>query len=68
MPHTLNQTHDPAARSWLESANVPSGDFPIQNLPFSVFRRKHSDEAFRGAVAIGDQRHRHGARGRLMPV
>jgi fumarylacetoacetase len=55
MPHTLNQTHDPAARSWLESANVPSGDFPIQNLPFSVFRRKHSDEAFRGAVAIGDQ-------------
>ncbi|TDY26961.1 fumarylacetoacetate hydrolase [Paraburkholderia sp. BL6665CI2N2] len=55
MQHTLNQTHDPAARSWVESANAPACDFPIQNLPFSVFRRKHSDEAFRGAVAIGDQ-------------
>ena len=55
MQQTLNQTHDPAARSWVESANAQAGDFPIQNLPFSVFRRKNSDEAFRGAVAIGDQ-------------
>ena len=55
MQRTLNQTHDPAARSWVESANAQAGDFPIQNLPFSVFRRKNSDEAFRGAVAIGDQ-------------
>ncbi|REE19305.1 fumarylacetoacetate hydrolase [Paraburkholderia sp. BL27I4N3] len=55
MQHTLNQTHDPAARSWVESANAPACDFPIQNLPFSVFRRKHSGAAFRGAVAIGDQ-------------
>ncbi|PRX26983.1 fumarylacetoacetate hydrolase [Paraburkholderia sp. BL18I3N2] len=55
MQHILNQTHDPAARSWVASANAPSCDFPIQNLPFSVFRRRHSDEAFRGAVAIGDR-------------
>lgn len=55
MQHTLNQTHDPAARSWVESANAQAGDFPIQNLPFSVFRRRHVDETFRGAVAIGDQ-------------
>jgi fumarylacetoacetase len=55
MQHTLNQTHDPSARSWVESANAQAGDFPIQNLPFSVFRRKNSNEAFRGAVAIGDQ-------------
>ncbi|RKR45285.1 fumarylacetoacetase [Paraburkholderia sp. BL17N1] len=55
MQYSLNQTHDPAARSWVESANAPACDFPIQNLPFSVFRRKHSGEAFRGAVAIGDQ-------------
>ena len=55
MLRTLNQTHDPAARSWVESANMPDGDFPIQNLPFSVFRRKNTDEAFRGGVAIGDQ-------------
>ncbi|WP_250866673.1 fumarylacetoacetase [Caballeronia sp. INSB1] len=55
MLRTLNQTHDPAARSWVESANMPDGDFPIQNLPFSIFRRKNTDEAFRGGVAIGDQ-------------
>ncbi|RYY65139.1 MAG: fumarylacetoacetase, partial [Comamonadaceae bacterium] len=27
----------------------------MQNLPFGVFRRRGSDEAFRGGVAIGDQ-------------
>ncbi len=51
----LNHTHDPAARSWLESANTAGCDFPIQNLPFGVFRRAGSCEAFRGGVAIGDQ-------------
>ncbi|MQA89369.1 MAG: fumarylacetoacetase [Gemmatimonas sp.] len=35
---SLNETHDPALRSWVESANVPGNDFPIQNLPFGVFR------------------------------
>ena len=51
---TLNHTHDPAARSWLDSANGHA-DFPLQNLPFSVFRRKGGVQAFRGGVAIGDQ-------------
>ncbi|MGQ3168674.1 MAG: fumarylacetoacetase [Hydrogenophaga sp.] len=51
----LNHTHDANTRSWLESANAPGTDFPIQNLPFGVFRRKGSSEAFRGGVAIGDQ-------------
>jgi len=51
----LNHTHDPEARSWLESANAPGTDFPIQNLPFGVFRRQGTNEAFRGGVAIGDQ-------------
>jgi fumarylacetoacetase len=51
----LNHTHDVNTRSWLESANAPGTDFPIQNLPFGVFRRKGSNEAFRGGVAIGDQ-------------
>ncbi|MCZ4313209.1 fumarylacetoacetase [Comamonadaceae bacterium G21597-S1] len=50
-----NHTHDPAAASWLPTANMAGGDFPIQNLPFAVFRRAGSDEAFRGGVAIGDQ-------------
>lgn len=51
----LNETHDPALQSWVASANTGSSDFPIQNLPFAVFRRKGSTEAFRGGVAIGDQ-------------
>ena len=48
----LNATHDPARRSWVESANTGS-DFPIQNLPLGVFHR--GDEKRRGGVAIGDQ-------------
>ena len=51
----INETHDPALLSWIASANQPDTDFPIQNLPFAVFRRRHSGEAFRGGVAIGDQ-------------
>jgi fumarylacetoacetase len=51
----LDATHDPALRSWVESANEPGCDFPIQNLPFGVFRRKGSKEAPRGGVAIGDE-------------
>ncbi|TNF51244.1 MAG: fumarylacetoacetase [Burkholderiales bacterium] len=51
----LNETHDPALRSWVASANLAGTDFPIQNLPFASFRRQGSDEAFRGGVAIGDQ-------------
>ncbi|CAM3377903.1 fumarylacetoacetase [Polaromonas hydrogenivorans] len=53
--NTLNETHDPALRSWVASANQASSDFPIQNLPFAVFRRQGSAEAFRGGVAIGEQ-------------
>jgi len=36
---TLNRTHDPRAASWVASAQAAGGDFPIQNLPFGVFRR-----------------------------
>ena len=51
----MNSTHDPELRSWVESANEPGCDFPIQNLPFGVFKRKKTHEAPRGGVAIGDQ-------------
>ncbi len=51
---TLNATHDPAARSWVDSANAPGADFPIQNLPFGVFRRAGTSETWRGGVAIGE--------------
>jgi fumarylacetoacetase len=51
----VNETHDPRLLSWVESANGPDTDFPIQNLPFGVFRRAEKSEPFRGGVAIGDQ-------------
>ena len=51
----LNATHDPALQSWVAAANRPGGDFPIQNLPFAVFRRAGRSESFRAGVAIGDQ-------------
>ncbi len=50
----VDASHDPKLRSWVDSANVPDGDFPIQNLPFCAFRRARSAEEFRGGVAIGD--------------
>lgn len=51
----LNSTHDVNIKSWVASANEHGSEFPIQNLPFAVFRRKGSSENFRGGVAIGDQ-------------
>ncbi|HEX6880658.1 MAG TPA: fumarylacetoacetase, partial [Terriglobales bacterium] len=51
---TLNETHDASFRSWVETANRPGADFPIQNLPFGVFRHVGSEEAPRIGVAIGD--------------
>ena len=51
----LDETLDPARKSFLASANQRDSDFPIQNLPFGVFRRVNGDEAFRVGVAIGDQ-------------
>jgi fumarylacetoacetase len=51
----LNETHNPALRSWVTSANTGDTDFPIQNLPFAIFRRAGSNEHFRIGVAIGEQ-------------
>jgi fumarylacetoacetase len=39
-------------KSWIESANLPNCDFPLENLPYGVFR--HEDQTSIG-VAIGDQ-------------
>ncbi len=50
----LNSTHNPDLRSWLASANQPGTDFPIQNLPFGVFRPTGGTRP-RVGVAIGDQ-------------
>jgi fumarylacetoacetase len=54
MTTTLNATHDPKLRSWVESANEAGCDFPIQNLPFGRFSTA-SDAAPRIGVAIGDR-------------
>jgi fumarylacetoacetase len=47
---SLDETNDPALKSWVESAQ--GSDFPIQNLPLGIFsvgeRRRHA------GVAIGD--------------
>jgi fumarylacetoacetase len=51
----LDETHDPALRSWVESANDPATEFPIQNLPFGRFRKAGASGALRIGVAIGDQ-------------
>ncbi len=50
----INETHDPHLRSWVDSANRPGTDFPIQNLPLGVFRRAFTPEPPRVGIAIGD--------------
>ncbi|WP_306226398.1 fumarylacetoacetase [Bosea beijingensis] len=48
----LDASHDPALRSWVESAR-DHAEFPIQNLPFGVFLP--GGEPARGGLAIGDE-------------
>ena len=50
----INETHDSNLKSWVESANSPETDFPVQNLPFCVFARACTYENVRVGVAIGD--------------
>jgi fumarylacetoacetase len=50
----LDESHDPAHRSWIAGANDPATDFPVQNLPFGVFRHDF-EERPRVGIAIGDQ-------------
>ncbi len=52
----INATHDPALTSWVESANDPSTDFPIQNLPLCCFEAEHDGHSHaHHGVRIGDQ-------------
>jgi fumarylacetoacetase len=48
----IDETHDAARRSFVQSANGHS-DFPIQNLPLGIFSPASGQP--RGGVAIGDQ-------------
>ena len=50
----MDQTHDPSLRTWVESARGDT-DFPIQNLPLGVFRRRaEDDEPAAVGIAIGE--------------
>ncbi|HEU4993269.1 MAG TPA: fumarylacetoacetase [Gemmatimonadaceae bacterium] len=46
-------THDATLRSWVSAANDPGTDFPIQNLPLGVFRRRGGTPGI--GIAIGDR-------------
>ncbi|MFN0279493.1 MAG: fumarylacetoacetase [Pyrinomonadaceae bacterium] len=57
MTYEINETHAPNLKSWVESANDPNTDFPIQNLPFCVYLRTPGigqPSNIRIGVAIGD--------------
>src|ERR1700753_1064708 len=50
----LDDTHDSSRRSFVDEANDPKTDFPIQNLPFGIFSTGE-DSSPRVGVAIGDR-------------
>ena len=55
MKPMLDETHDAKVQSWVDTANLAGSDFPIQNLPFGVFRRRDARAAASVGVAIGDR-------------
>jgi fumarylacetoacetase len=55
MTTLLDDTHDPALKSWVASANAPHADFPVQNLPLARLRKRGTQDPWRVGVAIGDQ-------------
>jgi fumarylacetoacetase len=50
----IDETHEASLASWVESANDPATDFPLQNLPFGRYRSA-AGEPWRIGVAIGDR-------------
>jgi fumarylacetoacetase len=54
MMTSSDRTHDPRLVSWVESANSPTTPFPIQNLPYGIYRRSGAAGPPRVGVAIGD--------------
>ncbi len=48
------RTQEQRLTSWVRSANEPDSDFPIQNLPYGVFRRLSGHGPASIGVAIGD--------------
>jgi fumarylacetoacetase len=54
MDTLLDDTHDPALRSWVDAANDPACEFPLQNLPLGRYRRS-GDAPLRIGTVIGDR-------------
>ncbi len=50
----IDETHDPNLRSWVESANDPNTDFPIQNLPFCAFTSDDLEGTWSFGLRIGE--------------
>ncbi len=50
----IDETHERSLTSWVGSAQSHA-DFPIQNLPYGVFRRTNPTDTPRIGVAIGDE-------------
>ncbi|MGI8408283.1 MAG: fumarylacetoacetase [Pyrinomonadaceae bacterium] len=55
MRYEINETHNPNLKSWVESANDPNTDFPIQNLPFCIIDNSNVVAIPSIGVAIGDK-------------
>lgn len=55
-PAAQDPTLDPTLKSWVESANDPATEFPIQNLPLCAFEAEHDGHSHGHlGVVIGDQ-------------
>jgi fumarylacetoacetase len=52
--YEINETHDPNLKSWVESANDPNTDFPIQNLPWCTFQNQYGQDHEEFGCRIGD--------------
>jgi fumarylacetoacetase len=52
--YEINETHDPSLKSWVESANDPNTDFPVQNLPWCTFKNRYGHNHRELGVRIGD--------------
>jgi fumarylacetoacetase len=50
----IDDTHDPDRPCWVPGAHDALTDFPIQNLPFGVYRKRGTSD-WRTGVAIGTQ-------------
>ncbi len=54
MPYAIDETHDPKLKSWVESANDPKSDFPIQNLPLCIPSGDEFGAVLPACTRIGD--------------